>query len=85
MSDGDEEVLRPEVCWIYYIFERPLTGSKQREPRGGPLPKILYEEYIPVWNTLEYFRNTWNVFHYIPKIRPKMGQYLPKRPYFLEF
>ena len=32
--------------------------------RGGPLPKILYEEDIPVWNTLEYFRNTWNVFHY---------------------
>ena len=49
------------------------------------MPKILYEEYIPAWNTLEYFRNIWNVFHHIPKMRPIKGQYLSKRAHFLDF
>ena len=42
-----------------YRTLRPLS-------RCGPLPN---EERIPAWNTLEYFRNTWNIFDDIPRIR----------------
>ena len=64
-------------------YRRVTAGLPQ--DKGWTTAENTVRENIPVWNTLEYFRNTWNVFHYIPKIRPKMRQYLPKRPYFLEF
>ena len=73
------------LSWRQEVRNQLLAERLALGARGGPLPKILYEEYIPASNTLENFRNTRNIFHYIPKIRPIVGQYFPNRPYFPEF
>ena len=49
-------------------------------PRG--VDQLLYEEYIPARDILEYFRNAWNTFNYILEIRPNMGQHFAKQTKF---
>ena len=52
------------------------------QTRGGPLPNILFKEYMPPLNKLKYF---WNTLEYIQLYSDNLTQMGQHSPYFPEF
>ena len=55
--EGQRDEVAVRLAVLDHGLEHPETG------RGGEV-RGEYEEYSAAWNTLEYFSNTWNIFHY---------------------
>ena len=47
--------------------ERVAAAADERD--ATTTKKLLYEQHVLEWKTLEHFRNNWNILQYISNMR----------------